>query len=73
MPIGVAHRDTNANTISVARKEAVAALDAFIGPKALKAPLDSCTAPGWRNQADTHGLKSHCAKARAGSNPSPGT
>lgn len=32
--IGVAHRDTKPTTISIARREDVAALDAFIGPKA---------------------------------------
>ncbi len=32
--IGVAQRNSKPNTISVARREAVAALDAFIGPKA---------------------------------------
>jgi hypothetical protein len=31
--IGVAHRNSKPNTISVARREAVAALDAFVGPK----------------------------------------
>jgi hypothetical protein len=31
--IGVPHRDSKWNTISIARREAVAALDAFIGPK----------------------------------------
>jgi hypothetical protein len=31
--VGISHRDSNVNTISVARKEAVAALDAFIDPK----------------------------------------
>jgi hypothetical protein len=32
--IGVHHRDWGPNTISIARREHVAALDAFIGPKA---------------------------------------
>jgi hypothetical protein len=31
--VGISHRDSNVNTISVARKEAVAALEAFIDPK----------------------------------------
>ena len=31
--IGVEHRNSNANTISVARRNSVASLDAFIGPK----------------------------------------
>jgi hypothetical protein len=32
--IGVEHRNSKANTISVARRNSVASLDAFIGPKA---------------------------------------
>jgi len=31
--IGVPHRDSKWNTVSIARREGVAALDAFIGPK----------------------------------------
>jgi hypothetical protein len=31
--VGISHRDSNVNTISVARKEAVAALQAFMDPK----------------------------------------
>jgi hypothetical protein len=32
--IGVLHQDTKPTTISVARRDAVATLDTFIGPKA---------------------------------------
>jgi len=32
--LGVTHRNSKPNTISIARREAVAALDTFIGPKA---------------------------------------
>jgi hypothetical protein len=32
--IGVQHRNSKSNTVSIARRDAVAALDAFIGPKA---------------------------------------
>jgi hypothetical protein len=31
--VGIPHRDSKWNTISIARREGVAALDAFIGPK----------------------------------------
>ena len=58
------------DTISIARRQAVAAFDAFIGPKG-----DAVDLPRRRGDGTGRhdGLKSHCAKARAGSNPAPGT